>query len=567
MMNNHQLLEGHSVLGSVTSYIANETSFKPATYVPTDSVQQQHHFFRFGHTNNIEALISGLQGSNDMATDYILGVTATSMLIFGIALLWFLIVLGFKCAGHKRVGFLAGRLESPAWQPESLSPIEECLTEDDEDVSTQTPTGHQHSASSGPENFSARGNELEQEKKVKKFKRKAFAVRVVFIISGIFVMTAGVLFYTEGVTAFLNSLGDIQNSLHIVESTALESVNLTMSVIESKHKLLSGLNETISETGSGFCQGSGQLATEIREEGQQLVSDIKEMSSAVDASLKSFSTDLMTVANMAKGINNDLQTASGFFYALVAISIVIFVLICIMLAVTVLSAKDISNCFTKCVTCALIWPVFVFLLVLSWIFATLFLVFSLAGSDFCYKPDQIVITVLNQNKDKFDSVIFAFIIYYVSGCDTAPQAMDDITKLITMAKTMLATANDLAGKVASQNVDNLATGCGLDNAGAAALQKGAQVIFEVSQALEKLLGSFKGIISCRNINPIYTSLVYDATCTEAVDGFTWLYGTCFALCICAMIMITFRAALYPVKRPERDQTGLNAPLLSSKNGY
>jgi len=563
------------VLGSVTftfssMNVANETSFKPATYTPTDSVQQQHHFYRFGHTNNLGALILGLSGShdgsNDLATDYILGVTASSMLIFGIALLWFLVILGFKCAGHKRVGFLAGRLESPSWHPEYLFPIDECLTEDDEDVSTQTPTGHQHSASSGPENFSARGTELELGKQVK-FKRKALAVRVMFIISGIFVMTAGALFYTEGVTAFLYSLNDVQNSLLIVESTALESMNLTRSALEAKRKLLSGLNETIIETGSGFCQGSGQIANEIRGEAQQLVSDIQEMSSAVDMYLKSLSTDLMTVANMAKGLNNDLQTASGFFYALIAISILIVVLICIMLAVTVFSAKDISNCFTKCVTSALIWPVFTFLLVLSWICATLFLVFSLAGSDFCYRPDQIITAVLTQNKDKFDSVIFAFIIYYVSGCVVVPQAMDDLTKLITMVKTMLATANELAAKVASQGVDDLATGCGLDKAGAAALQKGAQVICEVSQALETLLGNFKGIVSCQNINPIYTSLVYDATCTEAVSGFTWLYGTCFALCICAMIMITFRAALYPIKRSERDRTGLNAPLLSSKNVY
>ena len=361
-------------------------------------------------------------------------------------------------------------------------------------------------------------------------------------------------------------------------------------MLEAKQNLLSGLNETISGTGSGFCQGgSAQVATEIREEGQQLVSDIKEISSAVDESLKScksliallvillrsnthilfapVGSDLMTVANMANGINKDLQTASGFFYALIAISIVIDVLICIMLAVTVFSAKDISNCFTKCVTCALIWPVFIFFLVLSWIFATLFLVFSLAGSDFCYKPDKIVLTILEQNKSKFDSAIFAIIIYYVSGCAVVPQAMEDITKLTTMAKTMLATATDVAGKVSQMSVDDLGTDCGLDKAGANALQKGAQLVYEVSQALEKSLSSFKGIVSCQNINPIYTSLVYDATCTEAINGFSWLYGSCFALCIFAMIMITFRAALYPVKRPERDQTGLSSPLLSSKNGY
>lgn len=558
-MNDNYYQQQQPVIGSITSYVANETAFQPEEYVPTANVQQQHHSFRFGHTNDLEALILEPRGSNDVVTDYILGVTAASMVILGIALLWLIVIMSFKCAGKKRVGFLAGRLECPNLQPPLQHPIEECLTEEDENFSTQTPIGHHHNASSGPENFSV--SETDH-----KFNRKAVMVRVVFVISGICVMIAGVLFYSLGVTAFLNSLNDVQNSLFIVESTAIESTNLTLSVLNAKHDLVSALNETMSDTSAGLCQGQSQISNEIREAGKLLVSDINEMTLAVEESLKSFSTDLMTVANTARGMSNDLETASGFFYALVAISIVIDVLICIMLAVTVFSAKGISNCFTKCVTCALIWPIFVLLLALSWIFATVFLVFSLAGSDFCYTPDEIVLAFLNQYKDKFDSVIFAILIFYVSGCAVVPQAMDDIAKLITMVETMLAHANDLADKIASESVDDLAAGCGLDKAGAIALQKGVQLISGLSQELVKLLSSFKGIVSCQNINPIYTTLVYDATCTEAVDGFTWLYGSCFALCICAMTMITFRAALYPVKRPILD-TGLRAPLLSSKNEY
>lgn len=551
MNNNYQ--QQQPVIGSITSYVANETAFQPEKYyIPTVNVQRQHHSFRFGHTNDLEALILE---PNDVATDYILGVTSASMVILGIAILWLIVIMSFKCAGKKRVGFLAGRLECPKLLP----PIEECLTGEDENFSTNTLTVHHHNARSGPENFPV--SETDH-----KFNRKALIVRVVFVISGICVMIAGVLFYSMGVTAFQNSLNDVQNSLLIVESTAIESKNLTSSVLNTKHDLVSALSETMSDAGEELCQGSSQVSNEIREAGQLLVLDINEMSLAVEEYLKSFSTDLMTVANTARKMSNDIETASGFFYALIAISIAIDLLIIVMLTVTVFSAKDISNCFTKCVTCALIWPIFVLLLSLSWIFATVFLVFSLAGSDFCIDPNEIALSLLYQNKDKFDSTIFAILIFYVSGCDVIPQAMDDIFKLVTMVKTMLAHANDLAGKIASESVDDLAADCGLDKAGAIALQKGVYLISGFSQQIVKLLSSFKGILSCQNINPIYTTLVYDATCTEAVDGFTWLYGSCFALCICAMTMITFRAALYPVKRPELD-SGLNAPLLSSDNGY
>lgn len=550
---------------SSSSYAANETAFNPVPYIPTDNVNSQHNFFRFGHTNNFESLIAGLSGNNEMATDYLLGVTASSMLIFGIALVWFLVIMCFKCAGPTKVGFLAGRLESPTRS--SLPSIEECLTEDDDDVvSTETPVGLQHSsASPGPEIFS--GADLDQEKKEKKFKRTALAVRVVFVLSGLCVMVSGALFYAKGVTAFQGSLSGVQDSLSMVESTALETANLTRSLLDTKQETLAGLEDTLSETGGGFCQGSSPLAAEISQGGQELSKEIKDINSMVDESLKNLSQDLMLVAKTATGVNKDLQTAQGFFYALIAVSIIIIVLICTMLAVTIFSARGISNCFTKCVTCALIWPVFVFFLVLSWIFATLFLVFSLAGSDFCFKPDQMVTTVLNNNKDMFNSMVFSFAIYYVSGCEVVPSGMDDIQQLVDTAKTLYAAASNLADKVASQSIDELATGCGIDNAGATALQKGVALIFEASDRLIKYLASFKGIISCENINPIYTSLVYDATCTDAVDGFTWLYSSCLALCICAMIMITCRAALYPVKRPDGDdRSGLSAPLLSSKKG-
>jgi len=59
-----------------------------------------------------------------------------------------------------------------------------------------------------------------------------------------------------------------------------------------------------------------------------------------------------------------------------------------MMAVTVLSINGVSNRCTKCATHGIIWPVFIFLLVLAWIFGTLFLVISLAGSDFCVHPGK-----------------------------------------------------------------------------------------------------------------------------------------------------------------------------------
>ena len=52
--------------------------------------------------------------------------------------------------------------------------------------------------------------------------------------------------------------------------------------------------------------------------------------------------------------------------------------------------------------------------VISWVFATLFLTASLAGSDFCYNPDEVVQAYLNSKESGFDGIIFGFIIFYIS---------------------------------------------------------------------------------------------------------------------------------------------------------
>jgi hypothetical protein len=45
---------------------------------------------------------------------------------------------------------------------------------------------------------------------------------------------------------------------------------------------------------------------------------------------------------------------------------------------------------------AMLWPVFNFLLILFFIFALLFLVSSIAGADFCYDPDTLMVWYLRK---------------------------------------------------------------------------------------------------------------------------------------------------------------------------
>ena len=54
-------------------------------------------------------------------------------------------------------------------------------------------------------------------------------------------------------------------------------------------------------------------------------------------------------------------------------------------------------------------------------------------------------------------------------------------------------------------------------------------------------------VDCEQVNPIYRKLVHDAICINGVGGLTWAFATMLTIAILAMLMLTVRAALRPVK--------------------
>ena len=198
--------------------VYNATPFTPDHYTPPQNVVNQHEVTRFGHTNNFEALAKGLANSSDSATDYIVGVCAAAMLIFAIALVWFMVIIGLKIAGQKKVGFLAGRLVHPDYDGSNASEvrdggtlpiIEEEPTGLSEDLEIESP-----SDIASPLIIS-NTIDLEAVKRDKKFERKVIAVRATFIIAGLCVLVCTALFYAKGVAMFRNSLDSTSHGLKV----------------------------------------------------------------------------------------------------------------------------------------------------------------------------------------------------------------------------------------------------------------------------------------------------------------------------------------------------------------
>ena len=70
--------------------------------------------------------------------------------------------------------------------------------------------------------------------------------------------------------------------------------------------------------------------------------------------------------------------------------------------------RFLQNCF--CV------PLFVLLVGLSWAFSMVFVIGALGLADFCIdSPDTMMLQILEANQSNFASLLYTFIVYYISG--------------------------------------------------------------------------------------------------------------------------------------------------------
>ena len=339
--------------------VFNSTPYNPPPYSATKSIVQKHDTYRFGNTNNIETLVKAVQDDNiKSAESYILGVVSAAMVLFAIGLVWSMVIVGLKIAGQKRVGFLAGRLVhyvSGEEISEPRTPQSSAVGEEENGMEIEREEDVLASPLISSRNNSI-GTDLEEAIiKEKKWKRKVWAVRATFIISGLCVLVAGALFYAKGVTSFKNSLDSTSSGLHILQDTAYQVIKLTSDVGTDKNILIDGFdNVTLSAAANEgdleFCKGNGEVARQINAYVNQFKQEIKPLSQAVDENVELFQDDLNYLISMTEQVDNNLKDVNAFFYVTISISIVIGILILGMLVVVGFSSNGVSNCCTRFAT-------------------------------------------------------------------------------------------------------------------------------------------------------------------------------------------------------------------------
>lgn len=312
--------------------------------------------------------------------------------------------MSLKVAGSEKVGFLAGRFSEPAGSGSGCNGAEKEGTE----VHLEDNGRSEHRISTAVP--------VADEGKRKSFKRRVWFVRGMFILSGIGVIVGGALFYSMGVTAFQSSLNSVKEGLDLTQAAAFKAIDLTNNVLKASDDVEQEIEEgqEVEREAGQICGLDDEVAIQIQSAYSELETNVDQFKRMIEGSLKGFEKDLRSLVSLTESIDDSLDSANIVFVILIAISMLMIGLILAQLVGVLLSIFGISNWLTCCIRNAVIWPLFTLLLVLSWILATLFLVLSVGGADFCISPDAHVQTLLNRNEDQFDGILFGFIIFYVS---------------------------------------------------------------------------------------------------------------------------------------------------------
>ena len=182
-----------------TRYLAPLMNYTSENYTAPEyevmrSILRSHYQPRFGHNNDFGDLLSD---DTEQQKDYILGVLIGSIIIFGVALMFFAVIISLKIAGQDRVGFLAGRFVKYTPRDTPTEDSIDCFVDEEERIDEP------------------RVVDQTTEKRNALSKRTSLAVRLMFVLSGIIIIVFTGIFYGKGIDSFRRSFAEVRKGIDV----------------------------------------------------------------------------------------------------------------------------------------------------------------------------------------------------------------------------------------------------------------------------------------------------------------------------------------------------------------
>ena len=300
---------------------------------------------------------------------------------------------------------------------------------------------------------------------------RLFRARIVVLTCSVGVVISVILFLSYGVQNLLQSSKDVVAGVEEGQELATEAIELINNAISRQESVvevltpyledINGICPIVSKaicediTNSLTCDFEGiPVPDEFQAAFLWLLSYAKNTTlsklDGVRQDLISLNEELEKVADKISSFNWAYAIASVFAILLLVANIII------SHGIIVAWRRETSppkyKCFTKMLGMARHWlmvPVFVFLVVMSWMFSMIFIIGSIAAADLCYgSPDKTVLALLEQGIVPVDGIVQRLSIYYVKGCPT-----DLVPDELSRTVNEILTSADMAASMASNFFD------------------------------------------------------------------------------------------------------------------
>jgi len=563
---------------------------------------------RFGHGSNISVIFQAQDSTRSAKSDYLRGLLASALAVGCFFVVWMAAIVVLRILGHKRVGFLSGQSVKPPPKPlmsgsgsdddpdnttqeeaqkavvqeQDSSPL---LQADDslEDVAHDTSASLGGSAAQqeagdeqvvvksgsaeddAPENYDVQLQAWQEE--MAAVKRRLKRIRIAVLFCSLCIIVCVILMCVYGVDSLIKSLNQVQNGLVNGQNLAEEAIRLIDGQI-AKQSNVSATVDQVWEEINGFCPFQNVICANVTTPadcdltGFPLAGEIEVLlnntQEYVYDQLVFMRTDLERIIEELVNLNNKAKSYNWAFYVAAAFAALLGVLNLVISSGVVLAwtGRLRGNIWRRIYGIVRNWmilPIFVFLVLVSFIFSMVFIIGSIASADTCYgSPDNNVNYFLVANRDRFATVVYAFLQYWVGGCvkDLVPsEIQSQVNAIGSFTQRLL----DFVAMVASQSPEELVRTCGSNAtiATAAATAAAASGLAKGTCALANELLALQTYFSCNNWQPLYATVAYEALCYAGTTGFSWIATTQLFIVVFAMVMLTLRVGF--VETPD-DET-------------
>ena len=308
------------------------------------------------------------------------------------------------------------------------------------------------------------------------YRTRLFRARIVVLTCSVGVVISVILFFTNGVQKLLQSSENVVAGVEEGQQLADEAYSLIDNAV-SRQEMVNEMLTPYLEDINGICPNVTKSICEDISDASTCnfvnipVSD--EFQAAflwlVDYAKNAALTKLDGLLQDLLHLDEDLEEATDQVNSFKWVFTTAWVFAILLLVANIIISYGIiiawwrethppkHKCFTKLLDIArhrLMVPIFVFLVVMSWMFSMIFIIGTIVAADLCYgSPDETVLAVLERDIVPVDRIVQKLLIFYVKGCptDSVPDDLSStVNEVLTSADMVTSMASNFYGEEVSE---------------------------------------------------------------------------------------------------------------------